>query len=278
MVRSKSLSLGIARLVSRLRYAPRRGEWFSRLFVRLVAVVSLVPFVMLWFEPKLLPYAAMSLLLFTAVSLWWAWAGSEYIRPWLASGILLAVYWGSSLTFWLFLENVIYRAVFLAVIVALAWWYLVDWHRVRQRLMVGEAWISATPALALGFVSAFWLATSAVSLVTYLNTSLGYLYLTCYLPLVATCWAVFQAQGWSWRTLWRYWLTAAVILAELFRLVTWWPTSFYVSGFTIAAVYLALMLGFRYDVSGGLDRRGLARELGLVLGALLIVIIFARWF
>ena len=67
-------------------------------------------------------------------------------------------------------------------------------------------------------------------------------------------------------------------MLQVFLLVTWWPTSFYVVGFVLAATFALIALVLRQEAQGFVSRRSFSRELSLVIGALLLVILTARWY
>jgi len=67
-------------------------------------------------------------------------------------------------------------------------------------------------------------------------------------------------------------------MLQMFVLVTWWPTSFYVVGFTLAALFALLALVLRQEAQGFVNRRFFSRELSLALAALFLVLLSARWF
>lgn len=257
--------------------APRRGEWFSRWLVASLSVAVLLPPIMLWFEPLLLPYAAGLLAFAVGIGIWWQWLGREHLAAWISGALTVSMFWASSFVFWLFLENPLYRVVWLLLLGLFSWWYLTEWRRSRQKLFIGEPLVPSAPTLALGFLTAFTLGVSAESFLVYLNVSLGWLWLLFYTPLVVSFVTLTQLSGWSLVKHAAYPLTAAVLLAQVFAVVTWWPTSFYVAGFTLALSYLVVALVVRQEAQGFINRRSFSRELGLLLGCLAVVLLLARW-
>ncbi len=257
--------------------APRRGQWFSRWFIKALAGLVLVPSLALWYEPFLLPYAAGVLVWLMGIAVWWQWLGTRHFGAWLAGATTLTLFWASSFVFWLFLENPSYRVLWLVLLALCSWWYLTEWHRLRQRLFVGEPLVASAPNLTLGFLIAFTLGVSAESFLVYLDASVFSLFLVFYLPLVASFIALAKLSGWSPLQAPVYPITAAVLLAQVFALVTWWPTSFYVAGFTLAVTYLVVALVVRQESQGFLNRRSFWRELGVLLGSLALVLLSARW-
>lgn len=199
-----------------LRHSPRRGLWFSRVFVRAAAVAALAPPLLVWWSPPLLPYAVALLVLISGATLWWQWPGLSHWAVWAGAGATLVLYWASQLLGWLFLEGTFYRVIFLALLMVVTWWYLDEWHHVRQKLIVGEPVVSSAPTLVVGFLTAMALGTAAESFVVYLDVSLVWLLLGLYLPLVLSFMALAQACGWRPLRLWRQLVTAVVVLAEGF--------------------------------------------------------------
>jgi hypothetical protein len=197
---------------------------------------------------------------------------------WLSGSIVLLCYWVSTFLLWLFLEDFWYRVVILALTVFFTWWYLREWHRLRLTLFLGEAGAGSTPTLVLGFISYFALGSSAESFLVFLNTPLWQLILAFYLPMAALIICLVYNSGWSLVKDWSYWFSGLIIILQIFILVLWWPTSFYVVGFTMAAVFAALALVLRQEAQGFINRRFYSRELSLVLAALLLVLLTARWF
>ncbi len=257
--------------------APRRGEWFSRWLIRALALAVLLPLVATWYEPLLLPYAIGVLFFTIGLAVWWQWLGLEHVGAWLAGAATLALFWSSSFAFWLFLENPRYRVVWLLVLAVFSWWYLTEWQRLRQKLFIGEPLVASSPNLALGFLTTLSLGVSAEGFLVYLNTPLPWLWLLCYGPLVVSFLGLCQLSGWSPFSRPLYPLTAAVVLAEVFAVVTWWPTSLYVTGFTLGATYLVVAVVVRQEAQGFVNRRSLGRELGVLLGSLVLVLLLARW-
>lgn len=260
-----------------LRHAPRRGEWFSNFFMRAVSVVVLIPFIIMWWQPFTLPFAVAILVLLMGVTVWWQWLGREHFFLWLAAGTTLILYWGSSFLFWIFLESVLYRLLWLIILLLFSWWYLSEWHKMRHKLFVGEQLLVIGPTLALNFLIVFCLGVSAESLLVFLDYPLWLLLLAFYLPIVISFIALAKINNWSPLVQWRYWLTAAILLSQIFILLMWWPTSFYVIGFVLATSYLAIVLVLRQESQGFLNIRSFGRELAIIILTLIVVLIFARW-
>jgi hypothetical protein len=195
----------------------------------------------------------------------------------LAGAVSIALFWSSGFVYWLFLENPRYRVLWLLLLALFSWWYLTEWQRLRQKLFVGEPLVPSAPNLSLGFLTALALGASAEGFLVYLDTPLPWLWATFFVPLVLSFLALSQLSGWSPLSRPVYPLTAAVILAQIFAVVTWWPTSFYVAGFTLGVVYLVVAAVVRQEAQGFVNRRSLSRELGVLLGCLGLVLLLARW-
>jgi hypothetical protein len=265
------------RKLSLIWRAPRRGEWFSRWLIRALSLGILLPSIAAWFEPLLIPYALSVLIFAVGITLWWQWLGREHLMTWLAGAVTLSLFWCSSFSLWIFLENPRYRVLWLVLLALFSWWYLTEWQRLRQKLFIGEPLAASSPNLALGFLTALAFGVSAEGFLVYLNTPLLWLWLLCYVPLVLSFLGLCQLSGWSpWRKL-AYPFTAAVVLAEVFAITTWWPSSLYVTGFTLGVTYLVLAVLVRQEAQGFVNRRSLVRELGALLGCLVFALLLARW-
>lgn len=261
-----------------LWHAPRHGQWFSKLLVRAVSAGVLIPLLMVWWNPQLLPYAAAVFVLVSGVIVWWQWSGISHLVPWVGAGLTFLLYWASQFVWWLFLEQTGYRLLFLILVAVCSAWYMDEWHRVRQKLLIDEPVVSSAPTMVLGFLTALAIGTVSQSLVVYLDVSLWWLLLTMYVPLALSFIAMSQACGWRPFRNWRHMLTSSVVLLEVFVLVTWWPTSVQVVGFTLAGVYLLIALVIQQEAQGFLNRRALAREVGVVAAAVAFVLMTARWY
>lgn len=252
-----------------------RGRGLGRI---LVAVAALIPLGLTWYQPWWLPYAVALAVALWLIVFWMQWSGWSRLGSWFVAGVVLACYWGSTFLLWLFLENVWFRIILLSVTAFFTWWYLREWQRLRLTLFLGEAGAGATPTLVLGFLSSFALGSAAENFLVFLNTPLWQLLLAFYLPAAALIICLTYASGWSLVKQWPYWFTGVMVLLQVFVLVTWWPTSFYVVGFTLAASFATIALVLRQEAQGFISRRSFSRELAVVLGALALVLLSARWY
>lgn len=251
------------------------GRWLFRVSV---AVAIILPLSLVWYNPFLLKYCISGVIALLIIVLWQQWSGWGRLVSWLTAGFVLACYWGSTFLMWLFLENSLYRLVLLALTAFFTGWYLREWQRLRLTLFLGEAGAGATPTLVLGFLSCFALGSAAESFLVFLNTPIWLLLLAFYLPAGMLVICFVYASGWSLIKKWFYWFTGLAVMLQVFLLATWWPTSFYVVGFVVAATYVLIALVLRQEAQGFISRRSFSRELSLVIGALLLVILTARWY
>ena len=252
-----------------------RSRWWWRW---LVAGAILIPLGLDWYNPFLLRYAILIEAVIFIVVLWLQWSGWGRLLSWLAASLVLLCYWASTFFLWLFLENFWYRLVILGLTAFFTWWYLREWQRLRLTLFLGEAGAGSTPTLVLGFISCFAFGSSAQSFLVFLSTPLWQLILAFYLPIAALIICFVYASGWSLIKHWPYWFSGLIIMLQMFVLVTWWPTSFYVVGFTLVALFALLALVLRQEAQGFVNRRFFSRELSLALAALFLVLLSARWF
>lgn len=239
---------------------------------------SALPLGLTWYNPFWLRYAVGLFVLLFVITAWQQWAGWSRLGSWLTAAVVLAIFWGSMSLIWLFLESSWSRVLLLAVTVFFTWWYLREWHRLRLTLFLGEAGAGATPTLVVGFLSTFALSAAAESFLVFLNLPWWLLELCFYLPVVVLVICFAYASGWSLARRWHYWFTGILVLLQVFVLATWWPTSFYVVGFTMAAAFALVALVLRQEAQGFISRRSFSRELSLVLVAFVLVLFTARWF
>lgn len=251
------------------------GRWYWHGLITAAIISSLL---LDWYNPFLLSYAVLIGAVFFILVLWLQWSGWSRLFSWLAGGWVLLCYWTGTFLFWLFLENFWHRLAILVLTAFFTWWYLREWHRVRLTLFLGEAGAGLTPTLVLGFLSCFTFGSSAYSFLVFLNTPVWQLIIGFYLPIAVLIICLVYTSGWSLIKNWSYWFSGLIIMLQVFSLVIWWPTSFYVVGFTIAAAFGILALVFRQESQGFINRRFLSRELTLVLAALIIVLLTARWY
>lgn len=244
----------------------------------LLALFSIVPLVITWYNPFLLRYAVIGTIFLWLLVMWQQWSGWDKFVSWLVAGLVLLIYWASILLMWLFLENYWYRVAMIVLNAFFSWWYLREWQRLRLKFFLGEAGAGSTPTLVLSFISCFALGSSAESLLVYLNTPLWQLLLAFYVPMAALLICFVYSSGWSPLRKWAYWFSSLIILLQVFILATWWPTSFYVVGFTLAVTFVLAALIMRQESQGFISRRSFVRELSLVMAVLLLVLISARWY
>jgi hypothetical protein len=159
-----------------------------------------------------------------------------------------------------------------------SWWYLREWQRLRLTMFLGEAGAGSTPTLVLGFLDCFVLAAAAESFLVFLNTPVWLLTIAFALPMLVLLICFIYASGWSLVKKASYWLAGSAVIMQVFLLAIWWPTSFYVVGFVVATTFAVVALVLRQEAQGFISRRSFIRELSLVLGALLIVLLTARWY
>lgn len=271
------------RLLPRLALALRRlqrsrslAAWRGWPYV--VAGASLVPYLAVWYDPTLFQRAVVGFGGLVAAAAALMWLGAPRVGSWLAGVTTLAALWASQTFIWLFLESTGYRLVCLALVAATTFVLLAEWQRRQRALAAGSDLTNSTPVLAAGFLAAFGFGVGAESLLVFLETPLWQLALATYLPTVLCFVALAAVSGWSLARYWRHLTAAAVILGETFILVTWWPSSAYVAGFTMATAYLALTLVLRQEVQGFFSRRSFSRELAALAGLLVLVLVTARWF
>ncbi|MBI5466482.1 MAG: hypothetical protein HY974_04290 [Candidatus Kerfeldbacteria bacterium] len=243
-----------------------------------LTALALVPFGAVWWQPFLLSYAILILGLAVSLTAWWTWERGASFLGWLAWLFMLTLYWSSSFLFWLFLETTLVRIFLLVAVVAVAWWYLVDWRQHRYALSVSQRGGGQLSSVAVGFISALALGSAAQGLIVFLDAPLWLLLLGCYLPLVLSFISLVYINGWSVRQAWIYYLTSAAVLLQVFIVSTWWPTSLYAVGFVMATVYAALGLALRQEAQGFINRRSFSRELLILAVALSVVLATAPWY
>ena len=242
-----------------------------------LALGSIMPLLLTWYDPRLLPSAVMLLTLMVAASWWSLWPGLHVWRSFLAWGVSFGVFLVSWLALWMFLENPWYRVVFMIVVGVTTWWYLNEWSRAKLTLQ-GEYLGASTAALMLGFLSAFALGSTAESLLVYLALPIPMIFMYCYQPLILAFGACAHVSGWRLVHLWQYWLVGALALFQVMLVALWWPTSFYVVGYTLAAAFTVVILVLRHDAQGFFNRVSLWRELSTLGAISFIVFLGARWF
>lgn len=264
------------RLAARLRLLAPTGS--RRLFRLSLGVASAVPLALTWYNSFWLRYAVALYILLLATVLWRQWAGLARLGSWFVGSVVLTGYWSSTFLMWLFFESTWSRSLLLILTTFFTWWYLREWHRLRQTLFLGEAGAGGTPTLVLGFLSCFAFGSAAESFLVFLDMSIWWLLVYFYLPIAALVLCLVYASGWSLVKRWPYWFTGCALLLQVFLLVTWWPTSFYVVGFSLAAAFALIALVVRQEAQGFISRRSFSRELSLVGAVLVLVLITARWF
>lgn len=244
----------------------------------LLAALTILPLAATWYNPFYLRYAIIGTIVLWLLVMWQQWAGWDRFVSWLVAGSVFLIYWSSILLMWLFLENYWYRIAMILLNAFFSLWYLREWQRLRLKVFLGEAGAGSTPTLVLSFMSCFALGSSAESLLVYLNTPLWQLLLAFYLPMAVLLICFIYTSGWSPIKKWPYWFTGLIIMLQIFILSTWWPTSFYVIGFSQATIFVLVALIMRQESHGFINRRSFIRELSLVMAVLLLVLISARWY
>jgi len=249
----------------------------ERWLLSAIAVLSVVPFIATWINPFLIWYAVSFLGLLMVIAAWRLWLGTGTLVRFIAAVLLLGFFWFSGLTFWLFLENPLYRLVFVFLMTSVSWWYLKWWLQWRLTLLLGSGAVSVTPSLIVGFLTSFFIVTAAESFLIFLGVSGFVLWFIFFAAWLLTIVSLGILQGWSPVWQWRYYVTLLVVAAQVFLLATWLPTSFYVIGFLCAVVLVVLLLGLRQENQGFINRRLLARDLIVITAALLLSLLTARW-
>ncbi|GEM_PF-1830913 len=269
-------------LLPRLAFAFRRFRRGSASSTRwwpvLVALAAALPYLTTWLDPQRIWLALIFMAALAVLVAWLQWVGREHIGSWLASYGVLVISWGGWFFLWLFIEQSWHRLLVVVAVAGLSWWYLDEWRRRQQLIGLGADTLQGTPALVLGFVATFGLGVGAESLLVFLNTPLWKLAATTYLPMALCFAATMVLSGWSLVRHAQSLLLAVVVLGQVFVLATWWPTSAYVVGFTMAVTYLALALTLRQEAQGFISRRSFARELSALSLLTALVLGSARWY
>ncbi len=278
---SFSLWLNKQNIISRLRLAqvrllkpgPTTVGWVPWLLSTLILVIFITP----WINPFWLWYAVFALFIVLAITAWQYFISKTVIGFWLATYWVLISFWVSTFLLWLFLENIGYRLLFLIIITLLSWWYLAWWRGLKTLIYLNNPLGNLAPPTILSYVAVFSLGTTAHSFLVFLNTPWWVLTLAFYLPMALLLVAILQINYGSWLKKWRSILIAAVLLGQIFFILLWWPTSFYVVGFTLSIVFALILLGLRQEGQGFINTRQVRKELVILLVALALVLLTARW-
>ncbi len=260
-------------LVRLLTPGPTTAWWIPWLLSALVFTAFIIP----WINPFWLWYAVGILVVDLAVCGWQYWLSNTKLSFWLSVFWVLFVFWCSTFLFWLFLENFIYRILFLIIITLLSWWYLTWWRSLKTLFYLNNPLGNLAPPTILSYVAVFSLSTAAHSFLIFLNTPWWILSLSFYLPLVLLLIAVLKINYGQLFKKWKAVLISSVILAQVFFVLLWWPTSFYVVGFTQAAIFAMILLALRQEGQGFVNIRQVHKELIVLLVALALVLLTARW-
>ncbi len=243
----------------------------------LIALAITVPLFLTWRNPFQITYAVGFMAVLWILVMWLQWTDWGKIGSWFSAGLVFLIFWGSSFLMWLFLEDYWYRWLTILVITFFTWWYMREWQRLRLTMFLGESGAGSGPTLLLGVISFFALGVSAQSFLVYLSIPFWVLLLAFYLPMVVLVISFVHASGCSLKK-WPIWFTAVMVILQIFIMVTWWPTSFYVIGFTLACAFAVCALIMRQEMQGFISRRSLSRELSLIIGSLILVLLTARWY
>lgn len=247
--------------------------WISPFISALVLATFIVP----WVNPFWIWYSIFALGAVACLVGWQYWLGKIRLGMWLAIFWVLIVFWYGMYLLWLILENSGYRLLFLVAISLFTWWYLLWWRNLKQKLFLDTPLGNLAPPVIISYISTFGLGASAYSLIVFLNTPWWVLGLAFCVPLLLLLGAVLQISHFEPFKRWRVFITSGVILTELFVLINWWPTSFYVAGFTLTSVMAMILLAWRQEGQGFVNTRQVRKELILLLLALVVVLLTARW-
>ena len=278
---SFSLWLNKQSIISRLRLAqvrllkpgPTTAWWVPWFLSAFILVIFITP----WINPFWLWYSVYALIMVLAITAWQYFISKTAMGFWLATYGVLFIFWSSTFLLWLFLENLGYRLLFLIIITLLSWWYLTWWRGLKTLFYLNNPLGNLAPPTILSYIAVFCLGTAAHSFLVFLNTPWWVLGLAFYLPMALLTPAILQINYSQIIKFWRALLIANVILGQIFLVLLWWPTSFYVVGFTLAAVFALILLALRQEGQGFVNTRQVRKELLILLAALALVLLSARW-
>lgn len=259
------------------RQALTRSRQVVTLATVLLMFLVLVVFVGVWWQPYIITWAFLALLIILLGICWWYWSGLKNLANWLSASVTLAIFWFSSFGLWLFFESTWQRLLYLIFFLVISWWYLLEWQQQAQKFFSLARGAGLGPTLILGFLSILSLNTSAVSLLVFLHLPVWQLFVYFYFPSVIMLGAFLYVSGWNSPARWPYFLSGAVIMFEGFALTLWWPVAALISGLTLAGLFTVLALAFVQESQGFFNRRSYIKEIIIITLAIIFVLLTARW-
>ncbi len=259
------------------RQALTRSRQVVTLAAALLMFLVFMVFVGVWWQPYIITWANLALLVILLGTCWWYWSGLKNIANWLSASLTLGIFWFSSFGLWLFFETSWQRLFYIIFFLIVSWWYLLEWQQQAQKFFTLARGAGLGPTLILGFLSILSLNITAVSLLVFLHLPIWQLFIYFYLPSLIMLATFLYVSGWNSPARFPYFLAGAVIMFEGFALTLWWPVAAIVSGLTMAGLFAILALAFVQESQGFFNRRSYIKEILIITLAIIFVLLTARW-
>ncbi len=242
-----------------------------------IALVSIAAFAALivspWFGMKALPLAAGVLaLLFGRLLLW------EFRRPafWVFWGTPMLL-WCSSMVFFFFLEDGTSKWAVASVVTLAITLYAENCFTFYHLPSAYQAYALENLSLVLYVFSAFFFTSGAFGAQLFLLLPVWIPMLVVAAAVLVATMAVFWVSKIGFDTGKPYALVGAIIMAELYGVLSTLPTSFVTNAAVFSVLLYAFLVLARANVLETLSQKSVVRLLGFVVVLLAIILASARW-
>lgn len=242
-----------------------------------IAIVSIAAFASLISSPffgmkMLVPAAAILVFSFSRLLLW------EFRRPafWVFLGTPMLL-WFSSLIFFAFLEDPLSKwTIALAVSFAVAL-YAENVFTFYHLPSAYQAYALENLSLVLYVLSAFFFTSGAFGSQLFLLLPVWIPMLVVFVAVLLATVSVFWVSKIGFETGRPYAVVGAIIMAELYSVLSTWPTSFVTNAATFAVLLYTFLVLSRANVLERLSKKMVMRTLAFAAVLLVIILGSARW-
>ncbi len=244
---------------------------FGIAFVSIASFASLIasPF----FGMKLLvPAIAILAFSFARLLLW------EFRRPafWVFLGTPMLL-WCSSLIFFFFLEDPVSKWIIATTVTFAVALYAENVFTFYHLPSAYQAYALENLSLVLYVLSAFFFTSGAFGAQLFLLLPVWIpMLVVCVAVLLATV-AVFWVSKIGFETGRPYAIVGSILMAELYGVLSTWPTSFVTNAATFAVLLYAFLVLSRANVLERLTKKSVMRSVAFVAVLLIIILGSARW-
>ncbi len=242
-----------------------------------IVLVSIAAFASLIYSPffgmkMLIPATAILALSFSRLLLW------EFHRPafWVFFGTPMLL-WVSSLIFFSFLEDPVSKWVIATTVTFGLALYAENVFTFYHLPSAYQAYALENLSLVLYVLSAFFFTSGAFGSQLFLLLPVWIPMLVVFVAVLLATVSVFWVSKIGFETGRPYAIVGAIIMAELYSVLSTWPTSFVTNAATFAVLLYTFLVLSRANVLERLSKKMVVRTLAFASVLLVIILGSARW-